>query len=207
MLSAEASSLHPPPLHILILAAGGSTRMRGPDKLLEPVDGQPLLRQLAGRAVATGLPVTVALPPDRPLRNAALLQLSLDRLTVRDAQTGMAASLCAGLSSLPDAVAVMLLLADLPDLTTQDLCAMAQAHGRMPDQILRACAVDGTPGHPVIFPPWVRGDLMALSGDEGARRVLQAHASHVRLIALPDRHATTDLDTPEAWAAWRSGRE
>lgn len=194
------------PLHILILAAGGSTRMRGGDKLLEPVGGQPLLRQMASRAVATGLPVTVALPPDRPLREAALSGLVLTRLTVADAGQGMATSLRTGLASLPPQAAVMLLLADLPELTTEDLSRMAVAHASTPDQILRATDAAGQPGHPVIFPPWARAGLMDLTGDDGARQMLQRHADRLRLIALPGRHATTDLDTPEAWAAWRSGR-
>ncbi|MDP4033396.1 MAG: nucleotidyltransferase family protein, partial [Pseudorhodobacter sp.] len=73
--------------------------------------------------------------------------------------------------------------------------------------ILRATDAAGRPGHPVIFPPWVLPELMGLSGDEGARPVLSRHADRLRLIALPEQHATTDLDTPEAWAHWRSGRE
>ena len=196
-----------PPLHILILAAGSSTRMRGADKLTETVKGQPLLRQLAGRAVATGLPVTVALPPDRPHRHAALDGLTLTRLSVAGASKGMATTLRAGLASLPPQAAVMLLLADLPELTTADLSLMAQSYASTPGQILRATNATGQPGHPVIFPPWARADLMQLSGDDGARQVLQAHASRLRLIALPGQHATTDLDTPEDWASWRSGRE
>ena len=52
--------------HILLLAAGSSSRMRGGDKLLEPVAGRPLLTRIAEAALATGLPVHVALPPDRP---------------------------------------------------------------------------------------------------------------------------------------------
>ncbi|MFN4153221.1 MAG: NTP transferase domain-containing protein [Paracoccaceae bacterium] len=196
-----------PPLHILILAAGGSTRMRGADKLMEPVGGHPLLHQLARRATRTGLPVTVALPPDRPARNAALTGLPLTRLIVPDAASGMATTLRAGLASLPPGAAVMLLLADLPEITTEDLSLMAASHTRTPDLILRATDTAGTPGHPVICPPWARAGLMDLAGDEGARTVLQRHKDRLRLIALPGQHATTDLDTPEAWAAWRSGRE
>jgi molybdenum cofactor cytidylyltransferase len=58
-------------------------------------------------------------------------------------------------------------------------------------------------GHPVLFPADLRAELLALQGDEGARMVLQRHKARLRLIALPNQHALTDLDTPEAWAAWR----
>ncbi|MDO8882976.1 nucleotidyltransferase family protein [Pseudotabrizicola sp.] len=196
-----------PPLHILILAAGASSRMGGGDKLLEQVDGQALLRQVAQRALASGFPVNVALAPDRPGRGAALAGLALTRVTVSDPGEGMAASLRAGLCSLPEDASVMLMLADLPEITTEDLTQMAQAHAATPEMILRATDAAGQPGHPVVFPAWVRGDLMALGGDDGARAVLRAHSNRLRLIALPDQHATTDLDTPEAWAQWRLGRE
>jgi molybdenum cofactor cytidylyltransferase len=196
-----------PPLHILILAAGASSRMRGADKLLERVENQPLLRQIACRALATGLPVTVALPPDRPDRAAALDGLVLTRVSVPNPSEGMAASLRAGMGALPKDAAVMLLLADLPEITTADLCLMAQAHAARPQMILRATDTKGIPGHPVIFAPWARAELMALAGDDGARAVLRAHAERLHMIALPGHHATTDLDTPEDWAQWRSGRD
>ncbi|MFN3845813.1 MAG: NTP transferase domain-containing protein [Paracoccaceae bacterium] len=201
------TSISPPPLHILILAAGAARRMRGADKLLEPVAGQPLLRHIVEQAVGTGYPVTVALPPDRPDRDRALHGLQVRPMIVAHPDRGMTESLRAGLANLPDAAAVLLLLADLPEITTDDLRLMADAQATFPNLILRATDETGTPGHPVIFPPWSRTDLMGLSGDEGARQVLRTHADRLRLVPLPARHATTDLDTPEAWAAWRSGRE
>ena len=193
-----------PPLSILILAAGAARRMRGQDKLLEPVAGQPLLRHIAGIAAQTGCPVLVTLPPDRPARLAALTDLDLQTRIVPDAATGMAASLRAGLSALPPDHAVLVLLADLPEITLEDLARMIAAQTRHPDHILRATATDGTPGHPVLFPPWARPDLAQLQGDEGARAVLTRHKARVLPVPLPGHHATTDLDTPEAWATWRA---
>lgn len=195
-----------PPLHILILAAGAASRMRGADKLLQIVGGEPLIARVARATLATGLPVTVALPPDRPLRAAALAGLDLTSVTVPDPGLGMAASLGAGLAALPPGAAVMLLLADLPEITAEDLSRMAQAHRIAPDLIHRGTAADGTPGHPVIFPVWARAELALLTGDEGARSLLKRHAAKVMPVPLPEAHATTDLDTPEEWAAWRALR-
>jgi molybdenum cofactor cytidylyltransferase len=196
-----------PALHILILAAGASRRMRGADKLLEQVLGEPLLSLVTRRALLTGLPVTVALPPDRPLRGAALDGLEVSRITVPDPSSGLSASLAAGSAHVPEGASLLVLLADLPEITTEDLNLMAAARAEWPDHILRATDTTGQPGHPVIFPPWARAELAGLSGDDGAREVLRTHAGRLRLIPLPAAHATTDLDTPEAWALWRSGRE
>lgn len=189
---------------ILILAAGASSRMRGGDKCLELVEGLPLLRRLAGLAVATGCPVVVALPPDRPARRAALEGLAVATVTVPDPAQGMAASLVAGLAVVAADQAVLLLLADLPEITGDDLRAVLQAQAIHPTHILRGMAADGTPGHPVVFPADLRGELQALTGDEGARSVIQRHKARLLPVPLPDRHAVTDLDTPEEWAAWRA---
>lgn len=190
--------------HILLLAAGSSSRMRGGDKLIEPVAGEPLLTRIARAALATGAPVTVALPPDRPARRAALTGLPVAQITVPDPAQGMSASLGAGLAAMPPASGIMLLLADLPEITAGDLSHLLILWRQEPEAILRGAAEDGTPGHPVCFPPDLRDDLMTLRGDEGARSVLIRHRARVRLVPLPGRHATTDLDTPEDWAAWRS---
>lgn len=180
--------------------------MRGGDKLLEQVDGQPQLTRIAIAALATGAPVTVALPPDRPARKASLQGLPLRHVTVANPGEGIAASLIAGLAALAAEAPLLLLLADLPELTAADLTQFLQDWRETPDLILRATAQDGAPGHPVGFPPWAKPDLATLTGDAGARAVLHRHRERTRLIALPHAHATTDLDTPEDWAAWRASR-
>ena len=54
----------------------------------------------------------------------------------------------------------------------------------------------------MIFPAAILPALRHLTGDSGARDILRTHP--VRHVALPGLRATTDLDTPEAWAAWRA---
>jgi len=191
---------------ILILAAGASGRMRGADKMLEIVDGVPQLRRIAQAALATGCGVWVALPGAQPARAAALAGLAATSVIVPDASAGIAASIRAGLAALPPDGAVIIVLADLPELTPGDLAAVLRAQSQTPALIIRACSAGGVPGHPVCFPPWARGALMALSGDSGARDLLAQHRGHTRMLALPGDHAITDLDTPEAWATWRAAR-
>ena len=93
----------------------------------------------------------------------------------------------------------------VPDITSADLARVAAHHQSNAPTILRAAAQDGTPGHPVLFPRQFFGALQKLSGDQGARSILRS--APVTLVPLPDSHALTDLDTPEAWAAWRAGRK
>jgi len=193
-------------VEILILAAGASRRMRGLDKLVLPIGAQPLIAHVARMALGTGCPVSVTLDPARPGRQAALSGIGVRHIAVPDPSGGMTASLQAGLAALPATAPVMILLADMPDLTTADLTLLIGLARENPDLILRACAADGVPGHPVLFPPWVRPEIMALQGDPGPREVMRRHQARLRLVPLPGLRATTDLDTPEDWAAWQAGR-
>ena len=187
-------------MRAVLTAAGSARRMQGRDKLLEGVQGQPLLRVMAQRLLAAGLgPVAVTLRAPDPTRAAALEGLEVTALPVPDAAAGMSASLrVAALWAAGEALLVC--PADMPDLTPEDFSACADAFdGAAP---LRATASDGTPGHPVIFPAHLLPLFADLTGDEGARALLRAHSP--RLLALPGTHATTDLDTPEAWEKWRA---
>ena len=181
--------------------------MRGADKLLEPVDGVPLIRRQAAmaRAVTSGA-VIVALPQAPHPRHAALEGLDVVLLPVPDADEGMNATLRAAFAALPyKSPAAMLLLGDLPELTAQDLQAVMHAVDlRSKDLVWRGATQDGRPGHPVVFAAALFPEIAKLTGDSGGREVVQAARGLVRLIPLPGLRARRDLDTPEEWAAWRS---
>lgn len=195
-------------LVVLIPAAGRSARMQGRDKLLEKVDGLPLLARQVGAARAAGLAVCVTLRAGDLPRQAMLRDLNdpgIVQVQVQNADEGIAASLRAGVAALPpNADAVMVLLPDMPGITRSDLAVTQRAHMAHPDAIIQATTEDGVPGHPVIFPRRLFPAFAALTGDIGARSILSAETP--RHVALPGQRAILDLDTPEAWAAWRAAR-
>lgn len=195
-------------LTILLLAAGSSSRMRGGDKLMENVEEQPLIRTMATRALQTGCEVVVTLPPSNDQRQNTLEDLNLTTRLVTDADQGMAHSIRAGMGALPAGTsAVMILPADMPDLESTDLGTMLAAwRTAPPDTILRGASARGKPGHPVIFPEVDFTALHNISGDQGARDILKANTERVKLVPLPEKHALTDLDTPEDWADWRKSQ-
>ena len=190
-----------------ILAAGASTRMRGADKLLEDVDGEPLLARQVRIARATGAPVAVAVPAAAGPRSRLVQRLGARPLPVADADRGMSASIAALAreAARTDADTLLLLLADMPEIEIEDLGALLAEAARHPSAIVRAGTEAGRPGHPVVFPRRCFSDLARLSGDVGAREVV-ATERDVRVVPLPAERAIVDLDTPEAWAAWRSSR-
>ncbi len=198
------------PMPIIILAAGGATRMRGRDKLLEMVDDVPLVRGQALKALALGRgPVLIALPAAPHPRYDALAGLDVQTVEVRDADEGMNASLRAAIAALPPQTrAAMVLLGDLPELTQDDLARVADAVDLdSPTLIWRGATSRGAPGHPIVFKSDLFAALAGLSGDSGGREVVAAVQDRVMLIPLPGNRARLDLDTPEAWADWRKNRQ
>ena len=192
---------------VLLLAAGASRRMRGRDKLLEEIDGAPLLRRQASAALAAGIgPVLVTLPCADHLRAAALDGLAVTPVPVAEADEGMGASIRAGVAALPPGMrGVIILPADMPDLGAVELMQMEQAFRGDPLPILRG-ASGARPGHPVLFPADLFPALETLSGDRGAAPVIAANRARLRLLPLPGQSALTDLDTPEAWTEWWARR-
>ena len=195
-------------LVVLIPAAGASRRMEGADKLLEEIDGEPVLRRTARTAGAAGGTVLVALPETGPYlaaRRATLTGLGVHLLPVPDAHEGMAASLRAGAREIGPAEGLMVLLPDIPDIGAADIRRLVAAFAEDTTRPVRATTEDGAEaGHPVILPRRLMQELGILTGDRGARIVLEGE--NVRLVPLPGRRAVTDLDTPEDWAAWRAAR-
>ncbi len=203
-------------IHVLIPAAGFGLRMRGADKLLEPVGGEPLLRRLARFACAAAGRsgrVWVALPPhDQPggaPRRAALAGLPVRVLEVPGRHEGIAAALRAGAhaAGATGAQGLLVLLADQPEIEAEDIARVLAAAAAAPGAVVRATDAGGRPGHPAVIPARLFPALTALTGDVGARPLLEAEAAATRHVPLPGNRATTDLDTPEAWAAWRAGRD
>lgn len=191
---------------IVILAAGKSRRMRGADKLLQDVNGMTLLKHQVDKAQrAKAGAVYVVLPPAPNPRHAALKGCDFQLVLSVDTHMGMSASLRSGLEALPaETEAAMILLADLPDLTTADLIKVCSNVGLDDGTLIwRGTTSDGAPGHPVVFAASLFPELKALSGDSGGAEVIAAHKNNTKLVALPDMHARRDLDTPEDWAAWR----
>ena len=191
---------------IAIPAAGASRRMRGRDKLLEEVDGIPLLRRQTLAALSTGHPVTVLLPPNNGPRASVLDGLSAARHVVPDADTGMSASLRGAARLATGARGLVILLPDVPGVGQAEIEAVIdlfKAHENS-KPVVRATDLNDVPGTPIVFPPRLVPRLEELKGDDGGRSLLKRE--DVLTVAFPDSRATLDLDTPEDWDAWRASR-
>ncbi len=173
----------------LILAAGAGRRMGGP-KALVTVDGETLLRRAAQSALEAGCSPVVAVVG---LWEPGLGDLAVHRVVNGEAKEGMASSIRVGIAALPEEVqAVLILTVDQPAVDGPLLKRLLILAAEDPLRPV-ACAYGGTLGIPAVLPRRLFPDLLALSGDRGAKAILLREQAAA--LVFPGGEA--DLDTPE----------
>jgi molybdenum cofactor cytidylyltransferase len=184
-----------PRLHVVLLAAGSSSRFGSP-KQLAAVGGRPMLvrvldalLELEGRDA-----IAVVLGANADRLGPLVRHESVNVVLNPDYAQGMAGSIRAGLAAAPaDSRGVLIALADQVAVTSDDLRQLVMCWQQRPDRIV-AAQYTGTTGAPAIFPSELFGELAALQGDRGARALLSLHAD--RVVAVPMPSAALDVDTP-----------
>lgn len=187
-------------LAAVVLAAGAGRRFGG-GKLLAPYEGRPLIAGALSVALAAPVAeVMVAVPsladPVAEAVRAFSHDPRLKLVEVQDRDEGMAASLRAAIRALdPASMGVFVFLGDMPRIPHGIAVQLAEAlrDGALAVQPL----FEGRPGHPALMARALYPQLLALTGDQGARGVLAGLGE--RLIRLPVEHdgVVFDVDTPE----------
>lgn len=173
----------------------------GRSKQLLPVDGEPMVRRAARRALEAGLfPVIVVLGHEAGEVRAALDGLDV-RFTMSPDPTGpTSASLHAGLAALGDEVAAtMVLLADMVHVTVPMLQALV-ASWHAAGSPLEVSRYGDVLAPPLLFPRALWPELLAWHGEGCGKAVVRAHLHEARVHEWPDA-ALQDIDTPEDYAA------
>jgi molybdenum cofactor cytidylyltransferase len=182
------------PIVGVLLAAGSATRFGG-GKLLAPLDdGTPVgVRALRNLLACVDTVIAVVRPADEALAR----QLADNGATVTvcpRAADGMGESLAWVIRATPLAEAWVVALGDMPWIEPATMRRIVDALDA--GAALVAAAHRGERGHPVGFSKAFFAELAALSGDEGAKTVLRAHAEELQLIETEDAGVSRDVDTP-----------
>jgi molybdenum cofactor cytidylyltransferase len=190
-----------PALEAVVLAAGSSRRFGG-GKLTAPFRGGVLLDgALAAAFAAPVRSVTVVTGADPAVEAAARAFAALSGETGRlrvvhapDHHEGMAASLRAGVASLPlDAAGAFVFLGDMPRVPAAILAPMAELIAQ--GHAAAAPSFAGRRGNPAVFARALFPDLVALHGDQGARAILDRISPP--LVDSPDDGVLFDVDLRE----------
>lgn len=181
-------------IQAILLAAGASGRF-GSDKLLVDVDGEPMVVRAARNLLVAGLPV-VCVARDAAGSVARLLA-GVPGVSVSacpEARLGMGRSLAWGVAAVPTADAWLVALGDMPWVEPDTVRALSDALRTGASMV--APEYQGSRGHPVGFAGHWREHLLALEGDQGARRLLADQPREVLRVPVRDPGVLRDLDYP-----------
>ena len=193
-MQAVTSTIEKPTVFAAVLAAGESRRF-GRSKMLESVQRETLVRRAANlaREVCGDCSILVAGHESAAVTSAAgaAPQFVIVNDHYEEGIGGSIALAAKAVSHVADAL--LLLLADQPLVTAQHLRAL-MSHWQGADDEIVATAFAETMGPPVLFPRGAFDALGELTGDQGAKSLLQSSRFDVRTIPFED--AAIDIDTP-----------
>lgn len=180
----------------LVLAAGQSRRM-GYNKLLVPLEsGKLVIQQTIDTILDTpAWPVIVVTGYHSVQLTAAIGEKSVICIFNPNYGCGMSSSLKTGLVGIPDDTqAVLVALGDMPWIETETIIKLLAAH-RLDGMAVCRPVYRGQHGHPVLWPRRYFEEMGQLTGDIGARSLLETHAHQVLEVTVNDPGVLLDIDT------------
>ncbi|HET7796175.1 MAG TPA: nucleotidyltransferase family protein [Rhizobacter sp.] len=193
---------------VVVLAAGQGSRFQGfQHKLMQALGASTVLATTISNALATELPVLVV--TTEPLVELVSRHVATRDVVVLPAVTsaasrglGMGYSIAAGVAARSDASGWLILPADMPMVQTRTLNAVASALESHP---VAYAQYRGRRGHPVGFAAELYSELVMLTGDEGARRLLARYPSQG--VEVDDPGVLLDVDTEDDLARVRVAQQ
>ena len=189
----------------ILLAAGMSQRMGGLNKLLLPINGVPMVRQVALTLVAfADMPPVVVLGHEAQQVAAALDGIALTMIANAQYQSGQMSSVTAGLIAAGQAADYMICLADLPLLTVADCAALFAAHkkagvGQITVPVQREHDMFVRRGNPIIVPASASRKIIKGGTNLGCRGLLNNHPDLIYPFDSCANGFYVDIDTQDAF--------
>jgi molybdenum cofactor cytidylyltransferase len=196
----------------VLLAAGQSRRMGGPNKMLStipglgPGPGMPMVARVAQRLLSSrARPIVAVLGNRADEVEAALGRLPVERVRNPDFAAGLSTSLKAGLAALPgDLEGALVCLGDMPLVSGRHIDRLIAAFNPLEGRAIIVPTRHGKRGNPVLWAKRFFAEMAQISGDVGARHLIGEHAELVAEVEMDDDAILVDIDTPEALAALRA---
>lgn len=182
---------------IIILAAGASSRMGAPKQLLL-VDGKSLIKRICDTAMDTTChPIVAVLGANRSLIRKETERMPITVIDNPQWENGMSSSIKMGLAGAymtEKAIeAAIFLTVDMPYVNAELINKMIQKAESDEKIEIVACKYDNQMGIPVLFKRTLFTDLLELTGDEGAKKVVTKNKDKTAYIDFPE--GKLDLDT------------
>ena len=181
----------------VILAAGRSTRFAR-NKMIEPIDGEAMVVGVVRIAAASGADPVIVVTGHEATSVAEALQGHDVRVVHNPAYgEGLSTSLRAGIRAVPpESDGALILLGDMPGIQAGDISMLMVAFAVAGRAAICVPVKDGRRGNPVLLGAAYFPEIMAISGDVGAKELLARHADKVCEVPAESNGIFADVDTP-----------
>ncbi len=220
--STAATSLAPPRVAALVLAAGRSRRMGPINKLLADIDGVPMVARVVDAALESrASPVVVVTGHEAERVRRALARRDVTFVENTDYRAGLSTSLRRGLAALNDEVAgdevagddaagdldgVLVCLGDMPRIAGAHLDRLIDAFDPAGGRTICLPTFAGKRGNPVLWARRYFAEMQEVAGDVGARHLIGEHEDAVFEVEMDDEGVLVDVDSPAALTAIHGGK-
>ena len=181
----------------LVLAAGGSARLRRPKQLLRFQEESLVRLAVAAAHGAGSSPILVVLGRDRAEITVELSDLPVEILPNEWWERGIGTSIRVGIAALPPAEAVVILTCDQPYVSAELISRLIEEQTNSQREMV-ASAYAGTIGVPALFTYACFEKLLSLGDQQGAKALLLAQVDAVGRVDFAE--GAIDIDTPEDYA-------
>ena len=177
----------------------------GSNKLLSDLNGQALIQHTIGRLGKAAIDEIIVVTGHQAAEVRAVLKDHKLRFVHNENYAqGLSTSVRAGIAAAQEFDAAFVILGDMPLIEAADLNRMIAAFNGVEGRSLVAPILGRKLGNPVLWGQEHFVDLMALTGDRGARSLIEARRDQIVEIAVTHDGILLDADTPEALAEIRA---
>ena len=186
----------------LLLSGGASSRFGGEPKALANAGERSVIRRMTELCVAREYdPVVVVVGPHRQPIAHELRDYPVRIVDSEEWYEGRTASVQAGLRAIAEDHDVMMWPVDHPFVSTRTLDRLEAAREGDDLAVWFIPTFEGRGGHPILWKPPVRPDLLQLRPDAPMRALLPELGPQVRRVAVDDPGVLASIDTPEEYRA------
>lgn len=198
-----------PRIAAIILAAGQSRRMGETNKLLADIDGAPMVARVADQVLASQAgPVFCVLGHEAGRVRAALAGRDITFVENPDYAQGLSTSLKRGIEAVPeDADGAVVSLGDMPQVTADVIDRLIAAFDPIEGRAICVPTADGRRGNPVLWGRDFFEEIAEITGDKGAREIVEAHPESTVEVDMTGEGVLLDIDEPAALAALQGTRK
>jgi len=190
----------------LLLAAGQSRRMGRLNKLLEEIDGIPMIRHIATALEGSGArPLVVVTGHEAGKVQEALKGFEVEFIHNSRYGEGLSTSLQAGVRFLADRVdGIVVCQGDMPRVSSKHIDLLLAAFDPAEGRAICVPTAEGKRGNPVLWASEYFSEILDVAGDVGARHLIGEHSEAVYEVEMEGLGVLLDIDTPEVLSAVRS---